>query len=418
MASVPAPTATGFPSFYKVKTVALARLRASSSCFERATRLPIEIVLTEHHTEKMKTIAGHSLMGMIPDDATAVTKLLAIADIVADRAEMHYNVAEQRDNWNRLLLISINAMTLSAATMTGLSAVPAVVGGARVAFGLSATFLYLAATALLVVVNKIQPSQLAEEQRNAGRLLRQLYSKITTSLAVQRSDAADVEEAMERILAIDNAYPLPLLSAMLEKFPRRVEPTVWWPSVTHLQPQPEVQNKDDSGNVNKNGWSKKLEEDMKEIRRVLEEEDIDEYMRLGKLVLTVNRVLAISGPVLTGLAAIGAAFAGIFSQGSWAPVAGVLGGAMASVVNTLEHGGQIGMIFEIYRNCAGYYTLLKESISSNLREERVERRDNGEVFEMKLALQLGRSLSELRNLGSASHEKDDDTVTEFAGKLF
>ncbi|KAG9439214.1 hypothetical protein H6P81_019379 [Aristolochia fimbriata] len=356
-----------------------------------------------------------------PEAGTAVPKLLAIAEIVGDRAEMHYNVAEQRDNWNKLLLTSINVLVLFAATMAGLSAVPAVVGGARLAFGLSATFLYSAATAMLLVVNKIQPSQLAEEQRNAGRLLRRLCTQITALFAVRLPAAGDVEEAMERMLAIDKAYPLPLLNAMLDKFPQRVEAAVWWPpSATRLQSHPELQNRNSISRrkVDSNGWSTKLEEDMNGIRRVLKKHDIEDYLRLGKVALTINRILAVSGPVLTGLAAIGAAFSGIPSQAPWAPVVGVLGGAMSCVVNTVEHGGQVGMIFEIYRNCAGYFTLLEESISSNLKEERVER-ENGEVFEVKMALQLGRSLQELRDLGFSSHEKDDaSVVTEFAGKLF
>ena len=40
---------------------------------------------------------------------------------------------------------------------------------------------------------------------------------------------ADVQEAMDRVLALDAAYPLPLLPAMLDKFPKAVEPARWWP---------------------------------------------------------------------------------------------------------------------------------------------------------------------------------------------
>ncbi|GMP79599.1 hypothetical protein CsSME_00035081 [Camellia sinensis var. sinensis] len=35
---------------------------------------------------------------------------------------------------------------------------------------------------------------------------------------------------MEKVLALDQAYPLPLLGVMLEKFPLTFEPAVWWPS--------------------------------------------------------------------------------------------------------------------------------------------------------------------------------------------
>ena len=35
---------------------------------------------------------------------------------------------------------------------------------------------------------------------------------------------------MEKVLAPDKAFPLPLLGATLEKFPSKFEPAVWWPS--------------------------------------------------------------------------------------------------------------------------------------------------------------------------------------------
>ncbi|PQQ02965.1 putative F-box protein [Prunus yedoensis var. nudiflora] len=53
--------------------------------------------------------------------------------------------------------------------------------------------------------------------------------------------------------------------------------------------------------------------------------------------------MAISGPILTGLAALGSAFVGSSgTYGVWGVMAGVICGALASVVNTLEHGGQVG----------------------------------------------------------------------------
>ncbi|CAA2986422.1 probable F-box At4g22030 [Olea europaea subsp. europaea] len=99
-----------------------------------------------------------------------IAKLYAILEAVADRVEMHKNIGEQRNNWNSLLLTSINALTLAAAAMTGIAATSAVGGGAPVAaLKLSSTVMYLSATGMLSLMNKIQPSQLAEEQRNAAR---------------------------------------------------------------------------------------------------------------------------------------------------------------------------------------------------------------------------------------------------------
>ncbi|KAJ0830151.1 putative petal formation-expressed [Helianthus annuus] len=98
-------------------------------------------------------------------------------------------------------------------------------------------------------------------------------------------------------------------------------------------------------------------------------------------------------------------------------VLGVMGGAMASVVNTIQHGGQVGMVFEMYRGNAGFFKMMQESIESNLKERDVGKRENGEVFEMKVALQLGRSLSELRDFAASSSRKGKD-VEEFGSKLF
>ncbi|KAG5516445.1 hypothetical protein RHGRI_037231 [Rhododendron griersonianum] len=153
---------------------------------------------------------------------------------------------------------------------------------------------------------------------------------------------------------------------------------------------------------------------MREIVTVLNRKDKEDYLRLGKKALKLNKILAISGPLLTGLAAFGSAFAG---HGSWAVVLGVVAGALSTVLNTIEHGGQVGMVFEMYRSNAGFFELMQESIESNLKEREVERRENGELFEMKVALQLGRSLSELRDLATSSAMKREANH-EFASKLF
>ncbi|KAL6332246.1 hypothetical protein AAG906_001961 [Vitis piasezkii] len=329
-------------------------------------------------------------------DPMVIAKLHAIMEAVADRVEMHKNIEEQRDNWNHLLLTSINAITLTAATMAGIAATS--VGGPLVALKLSSTLMYLAATGMLVVMNKIQPSQLVEEQRNAARLFKQLHGQIQRTLSCGTPTSTDVEEVMEKVLSLDKAFPLPLLGAMLDKFPKTVEPAVWWPE--HRQRQDRQ-----SGRTDGNGWNV--------------EKDTEDYLRLGKIALKVNRMLAISGPLLTGLAACGTAFVGS-SHGPWAATLGVVAGAMASVVNTMEHGGQVGMVFEMYRSNAGFFRLMEETIESNLNERDVGRRENGELFEMKVALQLGRSLSGLKGLAasSCSSSKKGEAIEEFASKLF
>jgi hypothetical protein len=47
------------------------------------------------------------------------------------------------------------------------------------------------------------------------------------------------------------------------------------------------------------------------------------------------------------------------------------------------------MIFELYRNCAGYYEDMEQEIQTTIRLP-VSQREHGELFHQKIALQLGR----------------------------
>ncbi|CAA7397308.1 unnamed protein product [Spirodela intermedia] len=333
-------------------------------------------------------------------------KLYAIMEAAADRAAMHDAIGVQRDGWNTLLLNSLNSMTLAASIAAGLSAMEPHQGALKV----SSAILYSAATAISLVVNKIQPSQLAEEQRNAARLFRQLEKKIRTAIAVGGSTVADVEDALERVLALDKAYPLSLLPGMLEKFPQKVEPAAWWPE--RRQPS---RNRLSTGK--KNGWSEGLEYAMNGVLRTLKKNDTAEYVKLGELVLGINSVLAISGPLLTGLAAVGASMMGPGVSGTWPVLVAVVGGALATVVNSFEHGGQVGMVFEMSRNSAGFYREIEEEIQVNLGEEEEDKREYGELFELKTALKLGRSPAELRRLASHCCTRESE-ISEYAGRLF
>ncbi|KAE8686381.1 putative F-box protein [Hibiscus syriacus] len=335
-------------------------------------------------------------------DRQVIAKLYAIMEAVADRVEMHNNIGYQRDNWNRLLSTSINTMTLTGATMAGLAATVAAEGAPFTALKLSSVVLYVAATGLLLVMNKIQPSQLAEEQRNASRLFKQLYFQIQTTLSVGKPDTSDVNEAMEKVLALDKACPLSLMGSMLEKFPSEVEPARWWPK----QRQKQVSLGEN------NGWNRKLEKEMKQIVSALKKKDSAEYIDLCNKTLKLNKMLATSGPLLTLLAALGSSCVGT-THCSWPVTIGVMAGAMAAVVNTVEHGSQVGMVVEMYRNNAGFFKLIEENIMSNMSEKDVGRRENGEILEMKVALQLGRSLSELEQLAAIAESSE-----ESASKLF
>ncbi|KAI3419264.1 Aminomethyltransferase [Psidium guajava] len=336
------------------------------------------------------------------------TKLYAILEAVEDRVEMHDNIGEQRDNWNKLLLNSVNMMTLTATTTAAMAA-----AAPAPSLRACSALLFTAATGISLVMSKIQPSQLAEEQRNASRLFKQLRSEIKSMLALQSPTESDVKEMMEKVLALDRAYPLPLLGAMIEKFPGKFEPAAWWPKVSNNRRQ--SQGRKTIANTERNGWSEDLEVEMRAIVQVLKRKDKQDYLRLGNLALKLNKTLAISGPLLTGIAAAGSAFGG-----STATTVAAIAGTMAAIVNGFEHGGQVGMVVEMYRNCAGFFELMEETIEATLEERDYSKRENGEMFEMKVAMKLGRSLSQLRDLARKSVASciEGIEVDEFGSKLF
>ncbi|MCI18910.1 putative F-box plant-like protein [Trifolium medium] len=74
----------------------------------------------------------------------------------------------------------------------------------------------------------------------------------------------------------------------------------------------------------------------------------------------------------------------------------------------------------MYRNCGGFFKLLEETVEGTLEEKDFEKRENGEIFEMKMALMLGRSVSEMRELASKSEacRMEGIDVDEFANKMF
>ncbi|KAL1567755.1 putative F-box protein [Salvia divinorum] len=379
--------------------------KATINLPQRVSKITLPQIKSNTSFEQLEKQLSPNVEAFIERDDTdpsVVAKLYAILEAVADRIEMHKNIGDQRNEWNSLLLSSINALTLAAATMAGIASMS---NGDATAVAFSSTVMYVAATGMLSIVNKIQPSQLAEEQRNATRLFKQLHNQIQTILSIGNPTPIHVKEFMGKVLALDKAFPLPLLGAMLDKFPATVEPAVWWPQNRRKQPKT---------SKGYNGWNGKLEEEMREIVNVIKRKDEEDYLKLGEKALKLNKVLAMSGPVLTGMAAVGSA---LHSHGGWAAALAVGGGALATVVNSLEHGGQVGMVFEMYRSNAGFFKLMEESIESNLNEDDLERRENGEMVEMKVALQLGRSLSELRNLAEDSSLKGEAN-NEFASKLF
>ncbi|KAH9298793.1 hypothetical protein KI387_030475 [Taxus chinensis] len=334
-----------------------------------------------------------------------VAKLRLVAAAAAYRAEMHAVLADQRDGWNKLFHSSLTNITLAALI---LQALPNNISNSSIA----STLLYGASAALMCGVNKIQPSQLAEEQRMAARLFRQLNTDIHTNLALpthlrqERSAQSFLSRAYEAVLALDKSYPLPLFPGMRDKFPEIVEPAVWWPQEEEEDDSaPQLSQSQSHGNTRSivNGWSVELEKELRGVSETLRSGDISEFVGLSKKILQVNTILTIAAPLLTGTAGALNMMQNNSSL-SMSMVAGVAG----VLASTLSHGGQIGMIFEMYRNCAGFYHFLDSSISRTLKQSNPEMRENGELFHWKLALHLGRD----------PHSPLSDSSSKFAGKLF
>ncbi|CAN6808926.1 unnamed protein product [Brassica oleracea] len=327
-------------------------------------------------------------------------RLVAVLEEVMDRIEMHKNIGDQRNNWNSLLLSSVNMITLTAALMAGIASVNVHGGDSITAVKIASTVLLTSATSIGALMSKIQPSQLAEEQRNATRLFKKLRIELESFLRENEEvNEEDVKEAIQRVLALDKAYPLPLIGTMLEKFPGEFKPATWWPENKQRNPKTGLAK----------GWSQELEMEMREVARVVKCRDAEEYEKLGNVMLKLNRFLAISGPVLTGISAVSSVFTG--QDSGLAGIVAMTCASLAAIVNTLGHGGQVGMVFEMYRNSGGFFSLLEETMKST------EKRENGQVFETKVALKLGRSLSELRDLAKRSN-LSQVKANEFASKLF
>ncbi|KAL0712810.1 hypothetical protein Bca4012_019788 [Brassica carinata] len=228
-------------------------------------------------------------------DSIQRARLNAVLEEVMDRIEMHKNIGDQRNNWNSLLLSSVNMITLTAALMAGLASVNGHGGDSVTAVKIASTVLLTSATSISALMSKIQPSQLAEEQRNATRLFKKLRTELEMFLTENEAIyEEDVKEAIQRVLALDKAYPLPLIGTMLEKFPEEFKPATWWPEKKKRNPKTGLGN----------GWSQELEMEMREVAHVVKTRDAEEYEKLGNVALKLNRFLAISGPVLTGVSAV------------------------------------------------------------------------------------------------------------------
>ncbi|CAD6251359.1 unnamed protein product [Miscanthus lutarioriparius] len=359
------------------------------------------------------TTTSGSIASSPADRNTAVDKLRAVAEAAADRAEMHDIIGRQRDNWNHLLLHSTNSLTLAASVMAALGpAAPGTVAALKASAGV----LLATAAVTMAAVNRVQPSQLAEEQRNATRLWRQLERDVRATLQHEAQQGPRAGRRVPAAAAPGDAGEVPQgrgARAVVAAPPSAATAE----EQQHHHPVQELRPPRRPHHLQRVEPGAGGGDARPAARAPCQDEH--QYLTVGKLVLSINRGLAVAGPALAGTAAVAAAFIGT-GDGAWASGAAAAAcGALAAAVNTVEHGAQLGMLFELLRNCAGFYRKVQEDIEAALGEADVERRENGEVFRTKVALLLGRDAAELRQFRRmASASVKDDDIKDYAGKLF
>ncbi len=336
------------------------------------------------------------------EESRVVAQLRNIAFAAKDRSEMHAIIGVQRDNWNKLCHMTVNMTTIAAAMLAAMN--NGVAGSTSASFGMSMAAFLLngGAAGFMFLASKFQPSQLAEEQRTASRFFKMLARDIETTLLIdprlRKAVHLYMDDVMDRLEALDVAFPLPLTPNGLVKFPQEVVPSVLG-STADLSETEILAN-------NTNGWSNAMVQDLKHTAEKLKESDIEIYLGWARNKERDNKRLAMLAPVLAGSAALlsllGCCEPGIHlaALASACSIAAVFG-------SSFSNGGQIGMIFELYRNCAGYYEQMVQDIQSTIRVP-VCQREDGELYHQKIALKLGRR----DNMPLFSSEE------KTAGKLF
>ncbi|CAK9238489.1 unnamed protein product [Sphagnum troendelagicum] len=336
------------------------------------------------------------------EDSRVVAQLRNIAFAAKDRSEMHAIIGVQRDNWNKLCHMTVNMTTIAAAMLAAMNNGVAGSTSASLGMSMAAFLLNGGAAGFMFLASKFQPSQLAEEQRTASRFFKMLARDIETTLLIdprlRKAVHLYMDDVMDRLEALDVAFPLPLTPNGLVKFPKEVVPSVLG-STAELSETEILAN-------NTNGWSNAMVQDLKHTAKKLKESDIEIYLGWARNKERDNKRLAMLAPVLAGSAALlsllGCCQPGIHlaALASACSIAAVFG-------SSFSNGGQIGMIFELYRNCAGYYEQMVQDIQSTIRVP-VCQREDGELYHQKIALKLGRR----DNMPLFSSEE------KTAGKLF
>ncbi len=334
------------------------------------------------------------------EDSRLVAQLRNIALAAEDRKEMHAIIGVQRDNWNKLCHTTVNMTTIAAAILAAMNS--------SFSMSVAAFLLNSSAAGFMFLASKYQPSQLAEEQRTAARfhklLARDIHNTLLIDPRLRKNAHLYMKEVMAKLEALELAFPLPLKPNGLEKFPKTVTPSILGPKANLSKT--EVLPTADANNNSTNGWTQTREEDLKLTAEKLKSSDIQIYLQQARNKELANKTLAILAPVLTATAALLSLLTAC--NCNWPatattstttklgihllPLANLISSicSIAAVgCSSFSNGGQIGMIFELYRNCAGYYEEMEQEIQTTIRLP-VSQREHGELFHQKIALQLGR----------------------------
>ncbi|MCO5601113.1 hypothetical protein L7F22_055232 [Adiantum nelumboides] len=333
------------------------------------------------------------------EDPFLVAHLHLIAHMATDRAEMHSIIAQQRDNWNKLFQSSLIALAMASTILSALSSF-----ASNMAFNLPACAVNAFLTFIMIGFNHFQPSQLAEEQRTAARLSKRLAHDIefTLKIAPQLRQHAHgyVKEMIERLYAIDKAYPLPLTPMVVEKFPKKVRAPLL---SKHADDNVRPENLTEA----ENGWEAGMAQTLLQVAELMVKGDARAYRSRAERVKKMNSVCAVVGPLFAGL---GAALnlvevmkeAGLVSRSAF-----VNGGIIAAMASTLaafvaifSHDAQLGMIFELFRSTMGYFEESDASIRRAVSLP-VSKRENGVLFKLKVAYELGQRVEDLATLPSS-----------------
>ena len=330
-------------------------------------------------------------------------ELRLLANAASDRAQMHAILAQQRDNWNKLFQ---GTLTLASFTACLLAALSASTHNVSPSLSVPALLLNAGCAAVMSVVNYFQPSQLAEEQRNAARQFKRLEADVEYALQVaphlRQPYPTLLRDSQHRLQALDAAFPMPLTPGGLDKFPSKVTPPTllsvkpMYPANNELVPTEQPTGLLLNGMHDMNAWDKRKCHDLQQLATRVHQSDTSMYVSWSENVVKVNKCLAIGAPLLAVSAAALNGF-GLLPGATtvqWTGTLAALCSLLSAFVGSVSHDLQLGMVFEMYRNAAGHYGEVEESIHNALCHPPPQR-ENGLLFLHRVAYKLGRWTGDL-----------------------